>query len=154
MSVTVCREEIYQAFLGESFDRAFAHGPSFTANPLGCIAALASLSLFAEENTLERIAVLEEIHRQRLLALAGHVRVQCPRVMGSIAALDIQAADAGYASRIGLFLRSFFLERGLLLRPLGNTLYLLPPYCITDNELHRAWDCVESALKHLPPAEI
>ncbi|MEO5352386.1 MAG: adenosylmethionine--8-amino-7-oxononanoate transaminase [Magnetococcus sp. XQGC-1] len=154
MSVTVCREEIYQAFLGESFDRAFAHGHSFTANPLGCVAALASLALFAEENTLERIAVLEGIHRQRLLALAGHARVQRPRVTGSIAALDIQAADAGYASRIGLFLREFFLERGLLLRPLGNTLYLLPPYCITDSELHRAWDCVESALKHLPPAEI
>lgn len=153
MSVTVCREEMYQAFWGEGFDRAFAHGHSFTANPLGCIAAVASLSLFAEEGTLERIAGMEAIHRQRLLALAGHERVVRPRVMGSIAALDIRAADAGYASRIGLFLRGFFLDRGLLLRPLGNTLYLLPPYCITADELHRAWDGVEAALQHLPPVE-
>ncbi|MBF0582598.1 MAG: adenosylmethionine--8-amino-7-oxononanoate transaminase [Magnetococcales bacterium] len=151
MSVTVCREEIYEAFLGENFDRAFAHGHSFTANPLGCAAAVASLALFKEEKSLERIAAIEAIHRQRLLAVAEHARVERPRLMGSIAALDIQAADAGYASRIGLFLRQFFLERGLLLRPLGNTLYLLPPYCITAAELHQAWDGVEAALKQLPP---
>ncbi|MBF0585062.1 MAG: aminotransferase class III-fold pyridoxal phosphate-dependent enzyme, partial [Magnetococcales bacterium] len=152
MSVTVCREKIYEAFLGEHFDRAFAHGHSFTANPLGCAAALASLALFEEEKSLERVAAIERIHRQRLLALAGHLRVERPRIMGSIAALDIQASDAGYASRIGLFLRAFFLDRGLLLRPLGNTLYLLPPYCITAAELHQAWDSVEAALKQLPPA--
>ncbi|MBF0429549.1 MAG: adenosylmethionine--8-amino-7-oxononanoate transaminase, partial [Magnetococcales bacterium] len=140
MSVTVCREEIYQAFLGETFDRAFAHGHSFTANPLGCAAALVALALFDEEDTLVRIAQLEEIHRQRLLEVQQHPRVCCPRVMGSIAALDIQADDAGYASRIGLFLRQFFLDRGFLLRPLGNALYLLPPYCITDAQLHQAWD--------------
>ncbi|MEO5340206.1 MAG: adenosylmethionine--8-amino-7-oxononanoate transaminase [Magnetococcus sp. MYC-9] len=154
MSVTACREGIYSAFLGESFDRAFAHGHSFTANPLGCAAGLASLALFDEENTLQRIAAMETIHRQRLSALAGHERVEKPRWMGSIAALDIRAADAGYASRIGLFLRNFFLERGMLLRPLGNTLYLLPPYCITAEQLHRAWDTVELALQHLPPAEL
>ena len=150
MSVTVCREEIYAAFLGKTFERAFAHGHSFTANPLGCAASLASLALFAEENTLERIAAIEAIHRQRLLALVDQPRVQHPRFMGSIAALDITATDAGYASRIGLFLRTFFLERGLLLRPLGNTLYLLPPYCITPAELHQAWDGIEAALQQLP----
>lgn len=154
MSVTVCREEIYEAFLGESFDRAFAHGHSFTANPLGCAAALASLALFEEEKTLERVAAIEVIHRQRLLALAEQARVERPRIMGSIAALDIQSSDAGYASRIGLFLRDFFLNRGLLLRPLGNTLYLLPPYCITTAELHQAWDSVEAALKQLPPVTV
>ncbi|MBF0160712.1 MAG: adenosylmethionine--8-amino-7-oxononanoate transaminase, partial [Magnetococcales bacterium] len=145
MSVTVCREEIYTAFLGESFDRAFAHGHSFTANPLGCAAGLVSLTLFEEEQTLERIARMEEIHRERLLALAGHPRVEHPRLMGSIAALDIRAKDAGYASRIGLFLRKFFLDHGMLLRPLGNTLYLLPPYCISAAELQQAWDGVEAA---------
>ena len=152
MAVTVCRERIHAAFLGETFDRAFAHGHSFTANPLGCAAALVSLALFEEEGTLERIATIKTIHRQRLLALAGQPRVLRPRVMGSIAALDIEAHDEGYASRIGLFLRDFSLKRGLLLRPLGNTLYLLPPYCITAAELHRAWDGVEAALQNLPPA--
>ena len=154
MSVTVCGEAIYAAFLGETFDRAFAHGHSFTANPLGCAASLASLKLFEEENTLERIQSIETIHRQRLLPLAKHARVTQPRIMGSIAALDIIAEDAGYASRTGLFLRAFFLEKGFLLRPLGNALYLLPPYCITATELHQAWDCVEAALQKLPSFEI
>lgn len=149
MSVTVCRQKIYDAFLGETFDRAFAHGHSFTANPISCAASVASLALFDEENTLERVATLEAIHRQRLLALAEHHRLLHPRVMGSIAAFDIPATDAGYASSTGLFLRTFFLERGFLLRPLGNTLYLLPPYCITSAELHRAWDTVEAALNVL-----
>ena len=154
MSVTVCSEDIYAAFLGNTFDKAFAHGHSFTANPLGCAAGLASLALFAEENTLEHIAAIETIHQQRLLALAGHPRVLYPRIMGSIAALDIKATDAGYASRIGLFLRKFFLDRGFLLRPLGNAVYLLPPYCISATELHQAWDCLEAALQQLPAANI
>lgn len=149
MSVTVCREEIYDAFLGQTFDRAFAHGHSFTGSPLGCAASLASLALFEEENTLDRIAAMACIHQQRLTSLAEHPLVQYPRVMGSIAALDIRASDAGYASRTGLFLRAFFLDHGFLLRPLGNTLYLLPPYCITTTELHRAWDHVEMALQQL-----
>lgn len=151
MSVTVCHEKIYAAFLGQTFDRAFAHGHSFTASPMGCAASLASLMLFDEENTLEKIAAMEAIHRQRLSAITHtHTpQVARPRVMGSIAALDIPAEESGYASRTGLWLRAFFLERGFLLRPLGNTVYLLPPYCITPTELHRAWDCVEEALQHL-----
>ena len=152
LSVTVCTPEIHQAFLGADFDRAFAHGHSFTANPLGCAAGVASLALFAEENTLERVAAIEAIHRRRLAVLAGHPRVHRPRVTGAIAALDLATADPGYGSAVAPRLKQFFIDRGLLIRPLGNVLYLLPPYCIAADELHRAWDAVEAALEQVTAA--
>lgn len=146
MSVTLCREEIREAFLGTTFDRALAHGHSFTANALGCAVALASLRVFAEEGTLARIAAIEAIHRERLMALSTHPRVLRPRLTGVVAALDLAVADAGYAAAITPRLKAFFLERGLVIRPLGNVIYLLPPYCITPEQLHRGWDGIELAL--------
>ncbi|MBF0126444.1 MAG: adenosylmethionine--8-amino-7-oxononanoate transaminase [Magnetococcales bacterium] len=147
MSVTVCREELYNAFLGDTFARALAHGHSFTANALGCAAGLASLELFATEDTLQRVAVIESIHRERLAALATHPRVRRPRVMGAIAALELALGDTGYASSTTPRLIRFFLDRGLIIRPLGGVLYLLPPYCISPAELHRGWDGVCAALE-------
>ncbi|MBF0455377.1 MAG: adenosylmethionine--8-amino-7-oxononanoate transaminase [Magnetococcales bacterium] len=147
LSVTVCRESIYEAFLGESFDRAFAHGHSFTANSLSCAAALASLSLFEQEKSLEKVAQIETIHQQRMAAILPRTSLEKPRITGVIAALDFVTADAGYGSKMAPFLKAFFIERGLLIRPLGNVLYLLPPYCISEADLHRAWDGIEAALQ-------
>jgi adenosylmethionine-8-amino-7-oxononanoate aminotransferase len=149
LAVTVCREGIYQAFLAEDFDHALAHGHSFTANPLGCAAALASLDLTLHPRTTERIAAIEALHRQRLADLAGHPRVREPRVTGTIAALTLPAEASGYTSELGPRLKAFFMDRGLLLRPLGNVVYLLPPYCTSDEQLHRGWDAVGEALEKL-----
>lgn len=149
MSVTVCREEIYQAFWSDSFDQAFAHGHSFTANPLGCAAALASLELFETEDTLARVAAMEAIHLARLQGLRDHPKAHRLRVTGSIAALDVRARVAGYGSEAAPRLKAFFLERGLLIRPLGNVVYLMPPYCLTARELHQAWDGIDEALAWL-----
>ncbi|MBF0624301.1 MAG: adenosylmethionine--8-amino-7-oxononanoate transaminase [Magnetococcales bacterium] len=146
LSVTVCREEIYQAFLGDGFDQAFAHGHSFTANPLGCAAALASLELFEKEKTLARVVAIERIHRGRVLELMSHPRVHRGRIHGSIAAVNIRDGKEEYASETSQRLKAFFLEKGLLIRPLGNVIYLLPPYCITEAELHRAWNVIEEGL--------
>lgn len=145
MAVTVCRERIYAAFLGETFDRALAHGHSFTANALGCAAALASLGVFESEKTLERIAVIEAIHRERLAALGR--RVDSPRVMGVVAAMDLALIDRRYGSKITPQLIQFFLDRGMIIRPLGSVIYLIPPYCISDEDLHRGWDVVGEAVK-------
>ncbi|MEO5345737.1 MAG: adenosylmethionine--8-amino-7-oxononanoate transaminase [Magnetococcus sp. YQC-9] len=144
MAVTACREGIYAAFLGETFDRALAHGHSFTANGLGCAAALASLQLFERENTLERVAVIEAIHRQRLAGLGA--RIDHPRTLGAVAAFELALPDRAYGSSFTPRLIRFFLERGLIIRPLGAVLYLMPPYCITPEELHRGWDGVEEAV--------
>ena len=146
MSVTVASEAIYAAFLGENFDRALIHGHSFTANPLGCAAALASLQVFEDEQTLAKLPQIEAWHRQGLAQLAGHPAVQRVRVTGPIAAFDVVTADAGYTSAVGAKLKAFFHERGLLLRPLGNVVYLLPPYCVTQDELALSYQTIGEAL--------
>ncbi|MBF0154680.1 MAG: adenosylmethionine--8-amino-7-oxononanoate transaminase [Magnetococcales bacterium] len=145
LAVTVCRDEIYQAFLDDGFDQAFAHGHSFTANPLGCAAGIASLELFEKEKTLARVVNIERVNKERVLELINHPKVMRGRVLGGIAAVELDDSIQ-YASETSHLLRAFFLERGLLIRPLGNVIYLLPPYCITDAELHRAWNVIEEAL--------
>jgi adenosylmethionine-8-amino-7-oxononanoate aminotransferase len=138
MAVTVAREAIFEAFLGESFERALPHGHSFTANPLACAVALASLALFEEEKTLERIARINRRHREMMAELATRPDVARLRLIGSILAFDVKAAG-GYQSTEGRRLRDWYLAHGLNIRPLGPTLYLMPPYCITDEELTRAY---------------
>lgn len=153
LAATLCREEIHDAFVGGDFGNAFAHGHSFTANPLGCAAALASLDLFESDSTLERVAVMEGIHRRRMRDLARLPNVRCARVMGSIAAFDLDCGDGGdskgYGSAWSRRLREAFLSRGLLVRPLGNVVYLMPPYCIGEHDLHRAYDGIFEMVSEL-----
>lgn len=153
MAATVASEAVYQGFLGQGFDRALAHGHSFTANPLGCAAALASLELFAEERTLERIAALEAVHAERLPLLAsrfgpsGAGILARPRWRGVIGAVDVVSAESGYEAAIGKKLKQYFMDRGLFIRPLGNVFYLMPPYCLPTQTLHQAYDTLEAALR-------
>ena len=125
------------------------HGHSYTANPLACAAALASLEITTAAETRRRWAEIEALHRQRLAALGTRAEVAATRVQGTIGALDVVTADGGYNSEVGPRLKRSFAEQGLLLRPLGNVVYLLPPYCTTDEQLHRGWDGVERALDQM-----
>jgi adenosylmethionine-8-amino-7-oxononanoate aminotransferase len=138
MAVTVAREKVFEAFLGDSFDRALPHGHSFTANPLACAVANASLDLFDEEKTLERIAAINARHWAMLAELQARPDVTRPRVIGSILAFDVKGLGA-YQSEESQMLKAWYLARGLNIRPLGSTLYLMPPYCITSDELSRAY---------------
>ena len=138
LAVTIAREAIFEAFLGESFDRALPHGHSFTANPLACAVALASLALFEEENTLERIARINKRHKAMLAELTARPDVTRPRLIGSILAFDVKSAGS-YQSVESRLLRDWYLAHGLNIRPLGPTIYLMPPYCITDEALSRAY---------------
>lgn len=149
MSVTVATEEVYAAFLGETFERSLVHGHSFTANPLGCAAALASLQVFEDERTLLKLPQIETWHQQGLAQLAKCPQVQHLRVTGTIAAFDVVASDAGYTSVVGAKLKAYFHERGLLLRPLGNVLYLLPPYCVTEAELAHAYQVIWEGMQSI-----
>ena len=150
MSLTVTRTAIHEVFLDDSIDRAFLHGHSFTANPLGCAAALASLDLLLDPACTAARARIERRHREDLAArvnaspLARHFRVQ-----GTIAAFEVDLPERGYGSGTSGQLKASFLERGLLIRPLGDTIYLLPPYCIEDGELERAYAGIGEALDHL-----
>jgi len=145
LAATVCRDELYQAFLGGGFDRAFAHGHSFTANPLGCAAALASLDLIEAPETASRIKAIERRHRAWIQRLADHPHLRRPRALGTIAAVDLDTEELGYGAAVAPRLKAFFLDRGLLIRPLGPVIYLLPPLCISDQQLDRAYQAIEEA---------
>jgi adenosylmethionine-8-amino-7-oxononanoate aminotransferase len=148
LALTVARESVFEAFLSTSFDTALPHGHSFTANPLACAVALASLDLFEEEKTLARIARINARHREMLGVLAARKDVTRPRVLGSVLAFD--AVHAGvYQSAESRALKAWYVAHGLNIRPLGETLYLMPPYCVTDAELTRAYDGLLAGLETL-----
>lgn len=149
MAVTVARDEVYDAFLSENFDTALAHGHTFTANPLACAVALRSLALFEEEKTLEKVARIQARHEAQLIELAGHPRVEFPRTMGSMLAFELAGSQGRYKTEDGERLRDWFLNNGFNIRPLGPTVYLMPPYCITDDELTRAYQGVMDGLDAL-----
>ncbi len=143
LSATVCREGIYETFLAGSFDRAFAHGHSFTANPLGCAAALASMDLLNTPECAARRAAIEAHHQAWLTSLSGHPRLTRPRGFGTIAAVDLAGGETGYTATVAPLLKRAFLERGLLIRPLGPVIYLLPPYCVSPEQLTLAYRAIE-----------
>jgi len=145
LSMTVARDEVWQAFLGQELERAFLHGHSYTANPLGCAAGLASLELLTAPACRAQIKAIETVHRARLGQLAERPDVARPRITGTIAAFDL-VGDEGAGAAIAPRLKAAFRQRGLLLRPLGNVLYLLPPYCVEESDLHRAWDIIDEVL--------
>ena len=144
MAMTITREFIYQAFLAPDISRAFLHGHSYTANPLGCAAGLASLELLLDTPCQDRIKSIAAVHRQRLDNIARQADVARPRMMGTIAAFDLPGE--GYGAEIGPRLKLALRERGLLARPMGNVMYLLPPYCMDDVALHHAWDIIDDVI--------
>ena len=146
MAVTVCNDQIYEAFLSDSITKAFVHGHSYTANPLGCAAAIASLKLFEEEDTLKKIQAIEAAHKRLALDLLETGLITKLRLCGTIAAFEPQL-EAPYGSNGSLSLRKLFLDKGLILRPLGNVIYLLPPYCITEEELAQAYTRIHEVLE-------
>jgi adenosylmethionine---8-amino-7-oxononanoate aminotransferase len=148
LSVTLCSQQVYQAFLDDDFSKAFAHGHSFTANPLGCAAANANLRLFETEKSLVKIQEIHQVHKERLALLAKIPDVTQLRTMGPIAAFNLKGAR-GYSAPIGSLLKQAFLEQGLIIRPLGNVVYLLPPYCIALSDLHQSYDQIEKILLNL-----
>jgi adenosylmethionine---8-amino-7-oxononanoate aminotransferase len=147
LGATAAAAEIHDAFVGSGHDRTFYHGHSFTGNPIACAAAVASLEIFETEPVFERIESIASVHRERLAALAPHPAVGDCRQLGTIAAVEIAAADPGYTSSLGPRLYRFFLEKGILLRPLGNVIYIVPPYVIPPADLHRVWDAIAAALE-------
>ena len=147
MGVTMASERIYQGFISDRPTDTFFHGHSFTANPLGCAAALASLDLL--EQTPERFQQFEGRHRPLLEHLSQHPGVHHPRCMGTVAAFEVDAGEASYLNPIGLQIQRHCLEQGVYLRPLGNVVYLLPPLSISDQQLERCYGAISSAITTL-----
>lgn len=139
MALTVCCRTLYDAFLDDRFEKGFLHGHSFTGNPVGCAAALASLDLFEQdgEANIQRISALFSSRIVDLKACEGLLNV---RQCGTILAADVRETGRGYIHPLRDAIYQFALDRGFLIRPLGNVIYLLPPYVSTSETLHLAVD--------------
>ena len=145
LAVTLATEAIYAAHLSEDRARMFFHSSSYTANPIACAAANANLAIWREEPVLERIADIAARQRQRLGALAAHPAVRGCRSIGTITALELGSGEGSYLSQLGPRLLAFFRDRNLLVRPLGNTVYVMPPYCIGDDDLDAVYAAIAEA---------
>ncbi|MER9565970.1 adenosylmethionine--8-amino-7-oxononanoate transaminase [Mesorhizobium sp. M0571] len=145
LAATLATDAIFQAHYSADRKKTFFHSSSYTANPIACAAALANVEIWRDEPVAERIAALSARQAAGLQRFRHNRYFTDSRVTGTIAALDLRTASAGYLAEIGPKLRAFFLELGLLVRPLGNVLYLLPPYCVTGDELDRLHDAIEEA---------
>ncbi|MEG3084751.1 adenosylmethionine--8-amino-7-oxononanoate transaminase [Sphingomonas sp. PB2P12] len=148
LAVTMATEAIYQAHYGTDRARMFFHSSSYTANPIACAAANANLAIWRDEPVRERIADLAARQASRLEALARHPRIANARQIGTITAVELRGED-GYLSQIGPRLLAFFRDRDLLLRPLGNTVYVMPPYCIDDADLDRVYAAITDACEEV-----
>ena len=150
LAATLASEEIYAAFLSEERGRAFFHGHSYTANALACAVARASLELVAETQCLGRVAELQRLFARRLAVISALPGVARVRGLGALAVVELEPPrgdrESGYLDARGPRLAQEFLDRGVLLRPLGNVVYFLPPYAITDDECHRVFDVIEETL--------
>ena len=136
LAATLCNAQLVQAFEHSDRARMLFHGHSFTANPVACAAALASLDLLLDPQTNQAIKRIALQQLKFADVLRAHSRLKNVRCTGTILAMDwCDDADTGYLHPIGSRLSAFFLSRGVLLRPMGNVLYVLPPYCITAKEL-------------------
>lgn len=141
LGATLVRDEVFATFTSMDRKKTLFHGHSYCANPLACAAGVASLALL-DDRSAERRRAIEGAHRAAASRLAAIPGIENVRVLGTILALDFVANDPGYLSGIGLELKRFSLERGVLLRPLGDTVYLLPPYCSNEADLSRAYDTI------------
>ena len=143
LAATLATAEIFNAHLSTDRRKTFFHSSSYTANPIACAAAVANLEIWRSEPVFHRIHAIEEIHRQQLARFEGDVRFTAIRQAGTIAAFDLTVPAGGYLAEAGPCMRRLFRDRGLLIRPLGNVVYLMPPYCVTGQELARAYDAID-----------
>lgn len=147
MGVTMASERLYEAFIGIDPKLTFFHGHSFTANPLGCAAALASLELLKQQP--QCYGQFEQRHRQHLQQLTGHHRLEHFRGMGSIAAFDLIVDQPGYLQSLGRQLQRQCLAKGVYLRPLGHVVYLLPPLGISEAQLEQCYRAILQSLAEI-----
>lgn len=137
LGVTACSARIHEAFVTDDKTKTFFHGHSFTANPLACTAANASLDLLLNEACFERIERICDLNAQFVSQLesAGNNQIRGVRALGTIVAFELEAGADGYLNAISSSVTARALGEGIYLRPLGNTVYIMPPYCISESEL-------------------
>ncbi|MGF6312846.1 adenosylmethionine-8-amino-7-oxononanoate aminotransferase [Bradyrhizobium sp. i1.8.4] len=148
LAVTLCRADIYDAHYSSDRSRTFFHSSSYTANPVACAAAGANLELW-QHGAHERVASVAAMQERLIAPFHADARFENVRRTGTITALDLKVSDAGYLAGIGQRLQAFFAGRNLLLRPLGNTIYVMPPYCVTESDLGEIYAGIRAAADEL-----
>lgn len=151
LAVTLCSSAIFDAHYAPDRSRTFFHSSSYTANPIACAAALANIDIWAHDDVRSRVALLARMQKERLARFENDERFSNVRRLGTITALDLCVSHSGYLATVGPELTAFFNSRGLLLRPLGNTIYILPPYCIEAGELDLLYAAIDEAAAKFRP---
>jgi adenosylmethionine-8-amino-7-oxononanoate aminotransferase len=147
LGATSCAGFIYDAFLSDDKMKTFFHGHSYTGNATACSAALASMDLFDQPEVFENIKRITERHDLFLKKIQGHKALAEVRQSGTILAFEIRTNEqTHYLNSLSEYISEFFIERGIILRPLGNIVYILPPYCIKDEDLKYIYNTVEEFL--------
>jgi adenosylmethionine---8-amino-7-oxononanoate aminotransferase len=150
LGVTICTSQIYDAFYSDDMRKTFFHAHSYTANPLACAAAVASMELLRSEECQHSIQSIAGQHAAFMPELSSHSLAANLRQCGTILALDIQSGgSSSYLHPVGREVYHRCLDQGVLLRPLGNVLYILPPYCITASELDKVYEVIIDVLDKL-----
>jgi adenosylmethionine---8-amino-7-oxononanoate aminotransferase len=147
---TACSQKVESVFLNPDKEKTFFHGHSFTGNPLACAASLASLDLLLSEDCQKSIQTIKIAHESFAESIKEHPAVRKVTVLGTILSIEINTKeDTGYTNSLRDELYNFFLNNKILLRPLGNILYVLPPYIISAGELDLVYKTIEKLLKKI-----
>lgn len=146
LAATLCRSDIFEAHRATDRARMFFHSSSFTANPLACAAAAANLDIWKNTPALARVADLDRHQAHAAQRWCGDQRVTDVRQCGTILAFDLATTSKGYLSDVALPLRQACLARGLLIRPLGSTIYTMPPYCTAAGELDACYEIISTVI--------
>jgi len=143
LGVTAATQNIFDAFSSDDKMKTFFHGHSFTANPIACAAALASFDLIEKEDCIENIKKIIAHHRKfctQLQTINNKLQTKNIRQTGTIIAFEINSGSDDYLNNISSIITQQSLQNGIYLRPLGNTVYIMPPYCITEEQLNKVYD--------------
>lgn len=147
LGVTTCTQQVFDAFLSDDKLKTLFHGHSFTANPVACSSALASMDLFLEETTRANIKRISAQHTAFAERIKDNPKLKGVRQTGTILALEWNTgSNTSYFSSLRDVLYQYFLDAGIILRPLGNVVYILPPYCISNADLEYIYSKIEQAL--------
>ncbi len=146
LAATLCTAEIFDAHVSNDRARMLFHSSSYTANPIACVAAAANLEIWRIEPVRERVRELAKMQAAALAQVQIDPRFRAIRQCGTIAAFDLATDTGGYLADVALPLRVACLKRGVLMRPLGATIYVMPPYCTTEQDLDNVYAAISDAV--------
>ena len=150
MAITTFTQEIFDAFYSDDINKALFHGHTFTANPTGCAAALAAFELLQSDEMQQHLLRVNAFHKAHSPRLANHPKVNELRILGTIMALEISTdGKSAYYGELRNKLYNFFIGNGVILRPVGNIIYVLPPYIMSDELLQKVYDVIYRALEEV-----